>query len=109
MHETVLLLKWMCDSSEYESHKKCVFFLMCYCSVVMSRLALSLFLVGWYAVVPPSAGNPTGTKCEAVEGAPSCVCKSPKGVVNLTKVANFDGTPRYNPSLIAVALQTINV
>lgn len=34
-------------------------------------------------------------KCEAVEGAPSCVCKTPDGVIDLTKIASYDGTPRY--------------
>ena len=61
----------------------------------MSKFSLSLFLLCWCAVVSPSAGDPTGTKCEAVEGAPSCVCRSPRGVIDLTKIASFDGTPRY--------------
>ena len=60
-------------------------------------LVLVLLLCSLYAGVSPAVGDPDGTRCEPVEGAPSCVCKTPTGgVIDLTKIANFDGTPRYS-------------
>ena len=52
-----------------------------------------LFMV-LLCLCPLSSGQPNGTKCEGVEGAPTCVCKTPHGVIDLTKIASFDGTPR---------------
>lgn len=40
------------------------------------------------------AGAPSGTRCQQVRGAPSCVCTSPSGLIDLTKVASYNGTPR---------------
>ena len=60
----------------------------------------------WYVVVVvtvlyihgvplPSCGDPVGTKCQTESGALSCTCKNPRGVINLTKIANFNNIPRY--------------
>ena len=47
-------------------------------------------------VCPSSAllSPTTDTKCDAVPGAPDCTCKNSNGVIDLTKVANFNGIPR---------------
>lgn len=42
------------------------------------------------------AAVPTGTKCSAEVGSPTCVCETPDGVVDLTGLASTDGSPRYN-------------
>ena len=42
-----------------------------------------------------STANPDGTRCEPEKGAPTCVCNyKHRGTINLTKLANMDGTPR---------------
>lgn len=46
----------------------------------------------------PAGGMPTPEpiyKCEAVGGAPSCVCRMPDGVIDLTKLAFYNSTARY--------------
>ena len=43
-----------------------------------------------------STGDPGGFKCEEVVRAPTCVCRTPQGIIDLTKIASFNGTPRYN-------------
>jgi hypothetical protein len=58
--------------------------------LLTSVCALLLSLVG----VCDSVGDPGGIKCEGVEGAPSCVCKTSNGTIDLTKIVSFNGTPR---------------
>ena len=38
--------------------------------------------------------EPVYVKCKPVPGAKSCVCEHPDGIIDLTKIANSDGTPR---------------
>lgn len=61
----------------------------------MLRLTSALVLLCWYANVCPSVGNPVGTRCTMKGGTPTCVCKTPNGTIDLTKIANFDGSRRY--------------
>ena len=35
------------------------------------------------------------TKCSPPKGRPGCVCQTDKGLIDLTSIANTDGTPRY--------------
>ena len=45
--------------------------------------------------VSSTAYDPDGTRCEPEKGAPTCVCNYQQhGTVDLTKLANMDGTPR---------------
>ena len=44
-----------------------------------------------FALVVPSLSQ---TLCPPVPGKPSCVCKSDKGIIDLTSLANTDGTAR---------------
>ena len=37
----------------------------------------------------------SATQCTPVSGQPGCVCDHPDGRIDLTKIANNDGTPRY--------------
>ena len=62
----------------------------------MFRSAVALVLLCVSGEVCPSSAllNPTDTKCDAVPGAPDCTCKNSNGVIDLTKVANFNGIPR---------------
>ena len=56
-------------------------------------LVFSGVLVLLFALVVPSLSQ-TGTPCPPVPGKPSCVCKSDKGIIDLTSLANTDGTAR---------------
>ena len=59
--------------------------------VLVSAVFLGLlFLAG----VCPSSGDPGGIKCEGVEDAPACVCKTEHGIIDLTKIVSFKCTPR---------------
>ena len=35
------------------------------------------------------------SQCSPVSGKPGCVCQHPDGIIDLTKIASNDGTPRY--------------
>ena len=61
----------------------------------MSKLAAYIVLLCCGAQMNLSMGDPLSARCEAVEGAPTCVCKMPSGVIDLTKIASYEGTPRY--------------
>ncbi len=47
--------------------------------------------------VPPEPSD----KCQPVDDAPSCVCRTPNGVIDLTKIASYKGTPRYLHHFVA--------
>ena len=34
------------------------------------------------------------SQCQPVSGQPGCVCHHPDGIIDLTKIANTNGTPR---------------
>jgi len=36
------------------------------------------------------------TQCPPVSGQPGCVCQHPDGIIDLTKIANRNGKPRYS-------------
>lgn len=55
----------------------------------MSVLLGVLLLTGVY----PTLGDPGGDQCKEA-GSLGCVCRSPKGLIDLTPIANLDGTPR---------------
>ena len=43
-------------------------------------------------------------RCTPPKGRPSCVCETDKGLIDLTSIANTDGTPRYStdPSTVVI-------
>ena len=59
-------------------------------STKMAVLTSLLFLscVAW--LVRAQAG----TQCTPIVGQPGCVCRHPDGIIDLTKIANTNGTPR---------------
>ena len=60
--------------------------------LIVCTILLGLVLVP----VVPSAAAKTGTKCPPAPGrTESCVCKTDKGVIDMTPFANTDGTARY--------------
>ncbi len=40
------------------------------------------------------SGQATGTLCPPVAGQPGCVCNHPDGKIDITSLANSNGTPR---------------
>jgi hypothetical protein len=66
-------------------------------------LVLCVLLVGLIAapVIPSLAQEkdkpvpPSGTKCPPVAGRKeTCVCRTDKGIIDLTPISNSDGTPK---------------
>ena len=64
------------------------------------ELAATLLLCVWLQVI---SSDPTGKLCPEVDGnSESCVCRSPKGILDLRALSNRNGTARYGyckPSL----------
>ena len=59
-------------------------------------LTLSVLLGLVFVQVVPSLAQPTGTLCPSAPGrSESCVCKSDKGVIDVTSLSKKDGTPMY--------------
>ena len=43
-----------------------------------------------------ASATPTGTRCPTAPKryTETCVCDAPSGIIDLTTIANYDGTPR---------------
>ena len=52
-----------------------------------------LFLLSYSAWLVHAQDEPT--QCPPVAGQPGCVCQHPDGIIDLTKIANCHGKPRY--------------
>ena len=63
-------------------------------TVTMSKSIFLLLVLSFCSEVHLSYSGPTGTRCEPVEGAPNCTCKTSQGVIDLTKIASFNGSAR---------------
>ena len=60
------------------------------------ELFLSVLLGLVCVLVVPTVAQPTGTRCPPAPGrSETCVCKTDKGIIDLTVLSNTDGTPRY--------------
>lgn len=58
-------------------------------SLKLLILSLTLLLLGLTC-----KSGPTGKVCEPVTGKPSCVCKHPDGIIDLTPLALSNGSAR---------------
>ena len=65
----------------------------CSSCLIMQKYNSIFLVVPLLNLVYLSAGQ-TGTRCTPVPDRPSCVCNSPDGIIDLTKIASSDGTPR---------------
>lgn len=63
------------------------------CAMKINVLFQNFTLTSLHACPRDNPDN--STRCKAINGAPKCVCKHPDGIIDLTKIANFDGMPRY--------------
>ena len=61
----------------------------------MLNFCAVIFVLLIAQAVLPCEADPTGTKCPAVPGrSETCVCKTDKGVIDLTSLSKKDGTAR---------------
>ena len=60
----------------------------------MLSLSASLGLI-FIVFIVPSTGQQTGTRCPPAPGrSETCVCKTDKGVIDMTSLSNSDGSAR---------------
>jgi hypothetical protein len=82
------------------SQKGCVHGYMLMATHLESRqeaMGLLLFvLLGLLCLPSVVVTTPSGTRCPPAPGrSETCVCKSDKGIIDLTPLSKNDGTPRY--------------
>ncbi|XP_019851248.1 PREDICTED: uncharacterized protein LOC109581516 [Amphimedon queenslandica] len=54
-----------------------------------------VFVLLVFSLLPICFGQSL-TRCSPPSGEPACVCKTHHGIINLTKIAQTDGTPRFH-------------
>lgn len=64
--------------------------------MLVCRVTLVVLVVGTTCLAQ------SGKPCPSVSDKPSCVCKSDKGIIDLTPLAEDGNKPRYNPSQLAL-------
>ena len=65
------------------------------CNQSVKMLMLSVLLGLAFVLVVPSVAQPTGTRCPSAPGrSETCVCKTDKGIIDVTPLSRKDGTAR---------------